>query len=101
MDPENITTPEALSAALIELRWTQAELAMRLGVHANSVWGWANGLTPVPGYAKEYLRVCVLFSRAMRRCFCSLPLYRMLPRTAHKNSRASVHSQGELINPHA
>lgn len=43
---------------LHEFRWSEAYLALRLGVHKNTVSQWCTGKTPVPGYCAEYLRVC-------------------------------------------
>lgn len=48
-----------LQDALDTLGWSQAELARRIEVHANSVSGWMTGKTPLPGPVKAYLRLAV------------------------------------------
>ncbi len=47
---------EDWQAMLKDLRWSKAELARRLGVHANTVLGWKDG---APDYALAYLRLAV------------------------------------------
>lgn len=49
-----------LAAVLHMLDWKQTVLAQRLGVHVNTVSGWATGSMPVPDYVAEYLRVMEL-----------------------------------------
>lgn len=51
---------DGLHGALKRLDWSQADLSRRLGVHVNTVSGWATGKLAVPDYVEEYLRVCVL-----------------------------------------
>lgn len=55
-----------LAAPLMALSWTQAELARRLGVHVNTVSGWATGRTPMPLYAQAYLKLAVGASRLLK-----------------------------------
>ena len=49
-------TPEEFTAALQTLGWKQSDLARRLDLDKNTPSRWANGKTPVPGWASEYLR---------------------------------------------
>jgi transcriptional regulator with XRE-family HTH domain len=50
-------TAEEFRQRLSALGWSRAKLARRLDVHPNAVSRWAQGHTPVPGYAVAYLNV--------------------------------------------
>lgn len=47
---------EKMVHCLIELGWSKAELARRLGLHSNTVSQWGDD---VPGYALAYLDLAV------------------------------------------
>ena len=49
-----------LEMSLVTLGWRGSDLARRLGVDGETVSRWKRGKVPVPGYAKEYLRVVLL-----------------------------------------
>ena len=58
-------TEKQLTDALHRLRWSQSDLARRLGVHVNTASAWATGKVEVPGYVVEYLRVVGLAKEAV------------------------------------
>ena len=58
-------TGEEFKAALKRLKWSQAELGRRLGVHANTVTAWAN--EGPPGHVAEYLRVMELARQMLEK----------------------------------
>ncbi len=47
--------PDEFNAALLALGWKQSDLARRLDLDKNTPSRWANGHTPIPGWASEYL----------------------------------------------
>jgi plasmid maintenance system antidote protein VapI len=53
-------TKAELADALHALRWKQADLARKLGVHQNTVSTWITGSVAVPAYVAEYMRVLML-----------------------------------------
>lgn len=48
-------TPEQFDAALDELGMTAADFCRRTALVPNTAWRWRKGLTPIPGWAPEYL----------------------------------------------
>ena len=56
-------TAQEFTDALEALQWKQSDLARRLDLDKNTPSRWANGRTPVPGWAGEYLRAM----RALQR----------------------------------
>jgi transcriptional regulator with XRE-family HTH domain len=49
-------TPDEFADALTALGWKQSDLARRLELDKNTPSRWANGRTPIPGWATEYVR---------------------------------------------
>lgn len=61
MASEGVTRDD-LAAALMVLGWSRAELARRLGVHANTASAWAKG--GAPRYVRAYLELAVAVKRS-------------------------------------
>lgn len=49
-------TPAEFTDALSALGWKQSDLARRLDLDKNTPSRWANGRTPIPGWAAEYVQ---------------------------------------------
>lgn len=58
-------TAAEMKAVLVELGWSQAYLARRLGKHVNTVTAWVND-DEVPKYAAEYLRAVRLAKQIVK-----------------------------------
>ncbi len=56
-------TDQEFSEALAVLGWKQSDLARRLDLDKNTPSRWANGKTPVPGWAAEYMRAMLALNR--------------------------------------
>lgn len=59
----NQTQKDDFVAVLVELGWSQADVARHLSVHQNTVSGWATGRTPIPGPVRAYLSISVGIKR--------------------------------------
>jgi transcriptional regulator with XRE-family HTH domain len=60
--------PTELISAIKALHWTQAELARRTGISAQSVNAWATGSTPVPPWLPAYLGALLALRDAAISC---------------------------------
>lgn len=58
-DRDLLSFRREFDADLAALDWSQADLARALGVHVNTVSGWATGRTAMPGTARAYLNLAV------------------------------------------
>ncbi len=56
-------TSDEFTATLAALRWKQSDLARRLDLDKNTPSRWANGRTPVPQWAAEYLGAMLAIER--------------------------------------
>jgi transcriptional regulator with XRE-family HTH domain len=56
-------TADEFTTALDVLGWKQSDLARRLDLDKNTPSRWANGRTPVPGWAGEYMRAMLALQR--------------------------------------
>ena len=52
---DSTMTPAQFKAALDALHWSQADFCRKAGLSRPTPSRWANGLTPIPMWAAEYL----------------------------------------------
>ncbi len=48
-------TPNELATALYALKWKQADLCRKTGIHPNTSTNWLKGKTPIPAWVSAYL----------------------------------------------
>jgi transcriptional regulator with XRE-family HTH domain len=56
-------TPQQLKEALAELRWKQADLCRKAGLHKDTPGRWLSGKTAIPPWVPAYLGAMLQIQR--------------------------------------
>jgi transcriptional regulator with XRE-family HTH domain len=89
-------TADEFTTALDVLGWKQSDLARRLDLDKNTPSRWANGRTPVPGWAGEYMRAMLALQR-LHAEFVQVPRGHGVPPGAESGPDGQASRSGPLI----
>ena len=88
-------TADDLKAALVEMGWTQLELASRIETHRNAVNRWVNGKAKVPGSVSAFIDLCILDFRRVEEDVVVDDRYDILREQIRKDLRELMDRYGD------
>jgi hypothetical protein len=66
-DPNGTMTPDQLREALAALKWRQADLCRKAGLHKDTPGRWLSGKTAIPAWVPAYLGAMLEIQRLHRK----------------------------------